>query len=503
MMRFWDNYKLVLGLLVFIGMSHSGCDPLDISPANEGVSFVKKFGHVGDQTGHDVIRVSDGGYLLVGSSNSYTESTKADAYIVKTDSLGNELWSNVLRRTDGTTTVDAAGTTEYVRFHEVAKAVVEKPDNSGFVVAIERTYVKFTDASAVGEGTDLFTKIVMYDLDLTGVPTGSTDGVEVRGVADNDFYSYTVEDMIVDQSTGVFEYVIIGSTTDVFTIAGSKTINQAGYDKTDIFYCLLDAAFAPQWGIGRMIHGLDGTDHGRSIHIVNGDYVFTGTLEEYKGPNPANGYHYHSQVIAGVINKASGGIVTNTKSYGATTYHIEGGASHYDANRNRITILGHVGSNTETGRGQLLLCQLDEGLILQTSINQDCPTGLCYFDAPYPYSKPVALTKDYVSASITQDPTDDSYIVSADYVFTNQEHNIAIFKTSSTLELTSGWPYFFGYDDITSTNFETKDGAGTIIPVVDAVSGGTTVSGYAFTGTLGSGTNDMMGLIKIKTTGAL
>jgi uncharacterized delta-60 repeat protein len=80
-------------------------------------------GGTGDEAAHAIIQVSDGGYLMVGSTSSYGEGEK-DLYAVKLTAdfqLDNGFGTN------GTFTVGAAG-------NEVGRAVVELSDGS-FIIA--------------------------------------------------------------------------------------------------------------------------------------------------------------------------------------------------------------------------------------------------------------------------------------------------------------------------------------------------------------------------------
>jgi len=52
------------------------------------------YGYVDDETGHCVQQTIDGGYCIVGWSNSYVGSDN-DVFLVKTDSLGNQEWFKV------------------------------------------------------------------------------------------------------------------------------------------------------------------------------------------------------------------------------------------------------------------------------------------------------------------------------------------------------------------------------------------------------------------------
>src|SRR6185436_20618528 len=61
------------------------------------VTFQKKLGNGGDR-GYSAKQTSDGGYIIAGYT--YNPQTNYDFYLVKTDSLGNMLWTKYFA-TDG------------------------------------------------------------------------------------------------------------------------------------------------------------------------------------------------------------------------------------------------------------------------------------------------------------------------------------------------------------------------------------------------------------------
>jgi len=68
------------------------------------VQWVKSFGSTESETGENVDETSDGGYIVVGGTFSFGASN-GDAYLIKTDSAGNLLWS----KTYGSTGHDWSG----------------------------------------------------------------------------------------------------------------------------------------------------------------------------------------------------------------------------------------------------------------------------------------------------------------------------------------------------------------------------------------------------------
>jgi hypothetical protein len=59
------------------------------------VYWAKTFGGLRDDCGYSVIEAWDGGYIIGGSTSSFSEDSSSDVYLMKTDSLGNTLWRGI------------------------------------------------------------------------------------------------------------------------------------------------------------------------------------------------------------------------------------------------------------------------------------------------------------------------------------------------------------------------------------------------------------------------
>lgn len=71
---------------------------------NGNVLWSKSFGGTNDEEDFSVKQTSDGGYIIAGYSSSFNVNNNSDAYLIKTDSTGNMLWT----RTYGGPDSDAA-----------------------------------------------------------------------------------------------------------------------------------------------------------------------------------------------------------------------------------------------------------------------------------------------------------------------------------------------------------------------------------------------------------
>ena len=175
--RLLSNFQFsVLFTLMFI---IQGCTtPESIGPRFESY-FIKYFGSSGDQYGEDVARTLDGGYIMVGTSdpdrsmmdNEFTDDE--DIILVKTDSAGNEEWSQYY---------DVTGISDF------GKAVI--PTSNGYLV--------------VGDG-GILTGLdgIYFETDLMG-NAGSFNTIDEGGI--EEFENVT---RLIDG------YIITGSTSNV------------------------------------------------------------------------------------------------------------------------------------------------------------------------------------------------------------------------------------------------------------------------------------------------
>jgi len=106
---------ITVGIILFmlmstslVGFSHQTMVPMDESKTSKdlgsgyqplasnetpGVQWRKQFGQDGTDDANKVRQTSDGGYILVGTTQSYTEDGRQDAWLIKTDKDGNEEWN--------------------------------------------------------------------------------------------------------------------------------------------------------------------------------------------------------------------------------------------------------------------------------------------------------------------------------------------------------------------------------------------------------------------------
>ncbi|CAA6810827.1 MAG: Lipoprotein, putative [uncultured Aureispira sp.] len=480
-------------LFVLTAYLSSSCEKEQISPINQEVAFVKYYGHVGAQTATDVVQTADGGYILLGSTNSYSTRQEMDVLVVKTDSLGNELWSSSFGRAAGSLAGD------YLRFSEEGVRIIELPNQSAYIVAANRTYFSYNNASSpAGSGIKGQTKIVLYQLDYaTGAPR-LDEGVELK---QNTYERFTeeVSDMKIDTANGVYNYVLTGYTTDIQPNKPNDNDNGA-LDKTDIFTALLNSQFAIQWTTSSLAYGFPRADYGTSVQILDGGYLICGTSEEKTNLGSVDPILLPR--IITVIMEKSGGTPLNVSYFTEESYYFEGGYSVYDSDNGIITIASHVLKKGGSGDdGKVALLQVTENL---TPVTPDAsgPTHCKYYDLGTRGNKTSGGI--HAVASLALVPGNNGFILSSTQGAEGSEFesDLCVTKFDKDLEQEEGWPYFFGYAD-SDRLVLTKDEAGSIIPVTAGAGNQITVSGYVFTGKFGLGTNEMMGLVRLNLNGEL
>jgi|GEM_PF-4842901 len=217
---------------ILLGGYLLGCDTeSNIEPRDDDF-FVKYYGSSGNQFGEEVKVLADG-YVIIGSSDS--SGVNSDIYIVRTDLLGNELWSNTFGR----------------EANDFGKAIAEI--STGFVM--------------VGNSENEFGNMDILVITVNG------EGQETnRTVLGDPDFNDEAEDIIITQAGNI---LMAGSSSNV-----SETVVAGG--GTFDFYCpqlLPDLSPVPNW-IGR--HGFEGEDKAIGVQQKedDGNFIFLGTTDK-------------------------------------------------------------------------------------------------------------------------------------------------------------------------------------------------------------------------------
>lgn len=470
-----------------------GCQQSDISPANQELAFIKYYGHVADQEGEDMIQTSDGGYLMVGSTNSFSSQAESDIYVVKTDALGNEQWSRTLQRPEEN--LQGALLGKVRRYDEEGVKVVELPDASAYIVAANRTYVEYPSATSP-DGTVQQTKIVMYSINPADGTPAIDNGTELES---SDASTQKVSDLKLDTASGVVQFIVTGYTTKISTNKPPDP-NNGQFDVADIYTSLLAADFTELWPPANRAYGFNEEDYGTSIQILPDGFVVVGTIGEQDDPNnTASGFHNEMVLVK---MERSAGLPINPQFYGATGTDFEGGHSHYDASTQVLTVLAHVTplSSTNSNVGSVGILQVP-GTSLEHPNQESADFGFRYYN--------MGIIGDLTSESLAALPNNSGFILSMTEEIMDNGLDKAKGQTTAVLALLdenldeqADWPKNFGY---AQQGFATDNSAGTVLPVVTTINNTTqsTLAGYVFTGTFTVGTNKMIGLVKVNVSGNL
>ncbi len=218
------------------------------------VKFEKVYGGTGYDYGYSVLQSYDHGYVIAGSTTSYGIGN-SDAYVIKTDSLGNSLW----QKTFGGINIDQA------------YSIKETAIDSGFVVA------GFTNSFGHG-GYDIYV--------IKTNKTGDTLWTKTYGGSDWDF-GYSIE------PTTDGGYIIAGGTYSF------------GKGNEDMYIVKTDSTGDTLW---TKTYGGINDDEAKSIKQTNdGGYILTGITKSF---GDVNGDIY-------VIKTNSMGDTLWTKTYGS------------------------------------------------------------------------------------------------------------------------------------------------------------------------------------------
>ena len=211
----WYVPLLVIAMLLY------SCDDSDSVKPRFDSFFIKYYGGSGDQFGNSFIRTPDGGYVIVGTSDPDRSIVNdgnpgdEDIFIVKTDSLGNEDWSQ---------TYDPSGSQDF------GKDIIQTAN--GYLV-IGDTQINGLDG-------------VYFEIDMQGQIIGNYIPVDEGG---NETFN-----SITKIQGG---YVIAGSTDNARQEPGP------GVDAQDLLTIKIfdDLTEDPAWEQNK-INGRDGRDSG-------------------------------------------------------------------------------------------------------------------------------------------------------------------------------------------------------------------------------------------------
>jgi hypothetical protein len=273
------------GYIIVGGTKSYGAGGVDVYlikvDANGNMRWSKTFGGRGDDWGFSVQQTSDGGYIIVGMTESYGAGGW-DVYLIKVDANGNMRWS----RTFGGRGDDRGFS-------------VQQTSDGGYIIVGE------TESYGAG-GLDVY----LIKVDANGNMRWSKT-----------FGGQDIDRGLSVQQTSDGGYIIVGGTESY------------GAGETDVYLIKVDANGNMQWS---KTFGGQGFDWGRSVQQTSdGGYIIVGETRSYGAGGldvylikvDANGNMQWSKTFGGARNDwgssvqqtSDGGyiIVGYTESYGA------------------------------------------------------------------------------------------------------------------------------------------------------------------------------------------
>lgn len=443
-------------------LAFSSCDKFNqnIAPANQKETFTKYYGHVYSQTAADIETVAaDGGYVLFGSTTSFVAPTERGAYnnfyLVKTDTLGNELWSRSFgKEGDGTNIYD-----------NTAQKLIALPEDGGYILAGNCQRIELQGGQRIRKQK----RILLIQLDKDGVLVDSSIlPVSFDSNPDKDWEIRDIK--IIPNSEG--QIAITGTTTKVNT---NKPEYNPVTDLSDVFVARLLDINTIFW---QFAYGFGGNDMGVFVAARNSSIIVAGRTETKIGnSDPTNDYH----VIQ--FNPTSGGIL-NQRAFADSRNDIFATDAAYDSVNQRLTILGN--EREESGaEGQLT--------IMQFSVPDDRNATISPIRTLKTNGSDQNKGIGSIAGNITLLPNNQGFMVTSTSIkLAGANSDVQLLKFNETLGLE--WDWLFGTGG-------TIDEASAVVPLFKAES--TDIIGYAMTGTFDLGTNTSIGLVKTTNTGAL
>lgn len=276
------NYLAILIILTLC----LGCSEEAIKKG-QSESFIKFFGNSQIDVGNDVKQLSDGGYIIVGTST--TGSGDTDIALIRTDKYGNEQWSvyfggpgddtgyNIEETADGGFIIvgswldNSAGTTDLylIKTDNTGTAQWEKkvvqPGNQ-----VGRSILELSDGFITTGSSDQYGNddiIVVRTTNTGEILEDDKSWYATRGYGVTDIGNQIIK------VPGENEFIVIGTTS--LEDPGQGLLN------SNIITIHITGN-----GVGwsNVIFGGSGDDLGESLQHITGDqYIMAGTLDD--GPN--------------------------------------------------------------------------------------------------------------------------------------------------------------------------------------------------------------------------
>jgi hypothetical protein len=459
--------KITLLAVLCFAFCLASCDKFNqnIAPANQKETFVKYYGHVYSQMAADVLTTpADGGYLLFGSTTSFVDQANRGVYnnfyLVKTDTLGNEIWSKSFGKCYGT---DTRTCNSVDVFDNTAQKIMALPEDAGYILAGNCQRITLQNGQRIRQQK----RILLIQLDDKGEEVG-------RSILPNNFldtFDYEVRDIqIIPDSEG--QIALTGTTTEVNR---NKPQYTPTTDLTDIYVMRLIDINTIFWDFA---YGFSGNDMGVFVSARNSSIIVAGRTETIiNNQQPSIDY----QIIQ--FNPTSGGLL-NQKAFSDSRTDIYANDACYDSTNQLLTILGNEVADDGT-IGQLA--------IMQVALPDDRNYAINFSRTIKTNGSAAKAGAGSDAGYITLLPNNKGFMVTSSNIkLQNVNNDIHLLKLDNNLQIE--WDWLFG----TGVSI---DKAANVVPLYKT--GSVDIIGYAMAGTFDLGTNTSIGLVKTTTLGAL
>lgn len=462
---------LYISLIIAHFCTFSSCSKDKMAGEWQGDTYIKHYGHVYNQQAADIIKTPDNGFLILGTSSSFASANASNndrsfmnkMYLIKTDSIGNELWSKTYGNEDVTVT---------------AKQLMYNNDSSAiYLLGTSQKVTRLNNTSSLGPN-----RMQIFKIDLAGEELEASRAYP----ATNSPYNYEfVSATNVDNSV----FLIAGTTTE---IKENKTGPDLTVDVSDHYSMVL---YHNNLNLKSTIHGgIVGPDRLIKVfpHPSDSVRVFHLVNSIPKGGQPRlRIISYHT--MSGLPSNTTDGRLEDTDEKYLATDAI----THVINNENYITILTtkNEASNldftnpTHLGFIQLKLDGVNDNRFIR--IPSTSPPINSFGSAT---GNSYAVT----SANILSYPNNNGYLVSSTAIKASGiNSDIQLTRYNNNFEIM--WSQYYG-------SGASMD-KGSKVFLIDSLlpnSNITTNIGIGAIGTFDFGSNNtMIGLMKMNTVGEL
>ncbi len=197
------------------------------------------YGGLDDDAAYSVQQTADGGYIIAGESDSYGKSGSTNAYLVKTDSKGNEQWSQTFGGLDS----------------DAAHSVQQTTDGGYIIAGYSYSYGKSGSGDAYLVKTD---------------SEGNEQWSQTFGGLDSDYF------------------FSVRQTTDGGYIIAGHSYSYGKSGSTDAYLVKTDSEGNEQWS--QTFGGLD-SDYFFSVRqTTDGGYIIAGESDSYGKSGSTDAY---------------------------------------------------------------------------------------------------------------------------------------------------------------------------------------------------------------------